>query len=563
MRLFFVRPLVPVSVVFTCCFFLASIRLIAQPTTPPPPVMITGTVVDSIDGTPLVGASVQISNPRSGTALDATTDANGRFTFRDFVGRGFLLKISYVGYSDKAQRVSLRDLADSKATQKDLGKIRLQSTTDALKAVTIRETVPMSSQKGDTTELHANAFKTSRDATAEDLLKKMPSIQIENGTVKAQGETVGKVLVDGQEFFGDDANIALRNLPAEVIDRVQVFDRASDQAQFTGFDDGNSQKALNIITKTSRRNGQFGKASAGYGVFTPVGSSSFSNPVYTVSESYNIFQGKRRISIIGLTNNINQQNFSMQDLLGVVGTGGGGGGRGGGGRGGGGAGGGMFGGGGAGGGGGGGGQNFLVGGQGGITQTHALGLNYTDAWGKRMTVNASYFFNWAGNTTEQATARTYFLSGNAENATQLYSQGSLATSQNINHRANIRLEYKLDSLNSFVLNPRLSYQNNASNSNTTTLNTLGNGAPLNDAANTYNANTAGYTFTNDLLYRHAFSKRGRTLSLNLNTQLKDRASNSLLAGINHYYRPMRTLADTLNQYGTQSVSGTTWGANAV
>src|SRR5205085_12440292 len=122
--------------------------------------------------------------------------------------------------------------------------------------------------KGDTTQYNADAFKTSRDATSEDLVTKMPGITIQDGKVQAQGEDVKKVTVDGRPFFGDDPNSVLKNLPAEVIDKIQVFDKKSDQSQFTGFDDGNNTKTINIVTKPQFRNGTFGKVYGGYGMDT-------------------------------------------------------------------------------------------------------------------------------------------------------------------------------------------------------------------------------------------------------------------------------------------------------
>jgi uncharacterized membrane protein YgcG len=191
----------------------------------------------------------------------------------------------------------------------------------------------------------------------------VPGITIENGQVKAQGENVQRVTIDGRELFGDDATAALRNLPAEIIDKIQIFDRLSDQAQFTGVDDGNTTKAINIVTRTNMRNGQFGRVYAGYGT----------DERYSAGGNATILKNNRRISIVGNFNNVNQQNFSQQDLLGVTSNtqrgGGGGGFRGGGSRGGPGGGGGGFQGGGnnnAG--------NFLVGQQNGINRTNALGI---------------------------------------------------------------------------------------------------------------------------------------------------------------------------------------------
>jgi hypothetical protein len=109
-------------------------------------------------------------------------------------------------------------------------------------------------------EFNASELKVNPDATAEDMIKKLPGVVVDkNGNVTAAGEQVKKVTVDGRDFFGDDATAALRNLPSSVIEKIQVFDKLSDQAEFTGFDDGNSTKSINIVTKANMRNGQFGR----------------------------------------------------------------------------------------------------------------------------------------------------------------------------------------------------------------------------------------------------------------------------------------------------------------
>ena len=121
-------------------------------------------------------------------------------------------------------------------------------------------------QQGDTTVFTMrDAFKVNPEANAEDLIAKMPGIVVDDGSVQAQGENVQRVLVDGREFFGNDPRTALQTLPAEIIEKIEVFDRLSDQAQFTGFDDGNSEKTINIVTRPGMNNGQFGKLYGGYG----------------------------------------------------------------------------------------------------------------------------------------------------------------------------------------------------------------------------------------------------------------------------------------------------------
>src|SRR6478609_5451767 len=174
----------------------------------------------------------------------------------------FLLLISFLV---KAQNITVKGIVKLNA-DRDFGTITISKEADLLSEVTVKVSVPPVKQKGDTLEYGAAAFKVNPDATGEDLIKKMPGVTVDKaGTVTAQGEQVRKVTVDGREFFGDDATAALRNLPDEVIDKIKVFERLSDQAQFTGVDDGNSAKSINIVTKANMRNGQFGRIYAGYG----------------------------------------------------------------------------------------------------------------------------------------------------------------------------------------------------------------------------------------------------------------------------------------------------------
>ena len=191
----------------------------------------------------------------------------------------------------------------------DLGTINLLKQGKELADVTVVSKAPPVIQKGDTAQFSASQFKVNPDATTEDLIKKMPGITVDrNGTVTAQGEQVRKVTIDGKDFFGDDASAALKNLPSEVVDKIQVFDRLSDQAQLTGFDDGNSQKSINVVTKSGIKNGQFGRLYAGYGT----------DERYAAGGNISFFKGDRRISLVGNFNNINQQNFGSQDLLGLT-----------------------------------------------------------------------------------------------------------------------------------------------------------------------------------------------------------------------------------------------------
>jgi uncharacterized membrane protein YgcG len=505
-------------------------------------IKVSGQVVDGISDSSLISAYVFLYHyPDTAKYTVATTDIKGNFTFNKVKAGPHKLKISYLGFTDFIEEIQALP-----GQNLDLGKIKMSTASTTLKSVVIVGKEIRTQQQGDTTQYNANAFKTNPDATAEDLVNKMPGITSQNGTVTSNGETVAQVLVDGKPFFGDDPTLALKNLPAEVIDKIQVFDKLSDQSQFTGFDDGNSQKTINIITKQGKSNGDFGKIFGGYGT----------DNRYILGGNINFFDNNRRISILGLTDNVNQQNFSTQDLLGVFSNsgsgqfrGGSGGSRGG------------FSGSGRGGSGGGfsatgnsggaaGINNFLVGQQGGITKTNAFGINYSDQWGKKIKISASYFFNNSDNTNNTTLTRDYVSS--ADSGT-VYNQTSESTSENYNHRFNLRFEYDIDTANSLIITPKFTYQKTNINSELSGVNSLGDVSESSTISNTQSDNS-GYDFSNNVLFMHRFKKRGRTISLNIGTDLNNKTSTTNLFSLNAF-----AFSDTaaLNQQATQNTNGHT------
>ena len=501
---------------------------------------ISGTLQDKADKTPLRGATISIRSKKNAAEKhNAISDNKGYFSFTDLPSDTFIISFSSVGYELVDQQVN-----PSQTAATDLGVIFVPKTSKELEGVTVIAKTPPAQQKADTIQYNANAFKVNPDATTEDLIKKMPGITVDkDGTVTAHGDQVKKVTIDGKDFLGDDATAALRNLPSEVVDKIQVFDRLSDQATFTGFDDGNSVKAINIVTKNGIKNGQFGRIYAGAGT----------DSRYSAGGNVSTFQGNRRISVVGSFNNINQQNFSSQDLLGVTSGGGGGnfGGGGGGGRGGGGN---------RGGGGGGGGNtnNFTVGQQAGISKTNAIGINYTDKWSPKIDIQGSYFFNNSTNT-NQRELHSQSLNGDT---TLFTDQTSLGVSKNNNHRFNLRLEYKFDSSNSLIITPSLNFQNNTTVSNGFSQSYYG----ANDTANTAESNSSvhrsGYNLRNNILYRHTFAKRGRTLSVNFGTALNKNDGETYVVQHLRFFEHNAVTDDSLqNQYKTNPTNGYTLTGN--
>ncbi len=490
----------------------------------PQPIKISGKFISDSEKIALPGVVIILYTPDSTRQFATSTDNNGNFVFENLTPSRYKLRATFLGYADFNIR-----LAQS-AKDINMGTLKMKFAANNLKGITVHGVVPVQ-QKEDTTEYSADAFKTQPDASAEDLVNKMPGISSQNGAVTVNGEQVTQVLVDGTPFFGDDPMVALKNLPAEVIDKIQVFDKLSDQAQFTGFDDGNTQKTINIVTKRNRRNGTFGKVSGGYGT----------DQRYLAGGNMNFFNGASRFSIIGLTNNVNQQNFATEDILGMLG----GSGNGGGGQGRGGSGGGSRGGGGGGYSGGGGSNisssgggltrgagNYLVGSQGGITTTNSIGMNYSDAWNKnRVKLTASYFFNNAVNTNTTATSTAYT---NGAESSNIYDQNSSSGNTNYNSRINSRLEWNVDTNNAIyvILKGSIQQTHAAADANETDF--------LSDMVQSLsNTNSSsgsrGYDYSGNILYMHKFHKRLRTISWNVSFDDNNKNTPGGLMAFDQYY----------------------------
>ncbi len=492
--------------------------------------IIEGQVVDSLDSKPLPGATVSLISISSDLKYHDITNRQGNIKIENVKQGNYELRISYIGYQLYSKNITVTSDKPLK-----LGKILMQSSDILTKDILVLGDAPIGEQKGDTTEFRAESFKTMPDATAEDLVKKMPGVQVEpDGTVKAKGEEVKKVLVDGKPFFGDDPTATLRNLPSEIVDRIQIFDGMSEQAEFTGFDDGQRDRTMNILTRANRRKGEFGRFSAGYGL----------EDRYNAGISFNIFDGDRRISVLGITNNINQQNFSPQDIYGSSGGGTGirgqfirtfgsapfspgmfrgfsGGGRSGG-----------F-----------GSLSFFFGQLDGITTTHAYGINYSDYWTEKISVSGSYFFNYGLNNNEQFINREIF---SRQDEIQLYDQFDNTQSINRNHRFNFRMEYKIDTSSSLIIRPSLFIQANNNISTMDALTKTQSFQELVNSSSNNNSNYENYNFSNEILLRHKFQTPGRTISVSLNTNINNRDGRSWQISQNNYANPL-IVSDTINQ----------------
>lgn len=459
-------------------------------------IKLRGTVMDGSTQTPMNGANILIKTVTDSLLVGGVTDAQGKFEVNRPDIPQVKIEIKFIGYETITKTHNLRDPSD-------LGTLVLKEDTQTLGEVIIEGQSPVGEMRGDTTSFNASAFKTKENGMAEDLVRKLPGVTIANGEVQAQGEAVQKILVDGREFFGSDPNIALRNLPADAIDRVEVLDQKSDQSRLTGFDDGTYTKTINIILREDRKNGKFGRVYGGYGT----------DDRYSAGGSVNLFNGDRRVSILGLFNNVNQQNFSSEDLAGVNANASGGRGRGRGGW-------------------GGGGGSFYGGNDIGTITTNAIGLNYSDKLGSKVNLTGSYFFNNSNNSLRQITNRETVIN---ESLTQYYQENLVNTVENYNHRANARIEADLNDKNSLIITPNISFSTRKTFSDRDAFTSNNAGDSLSALRSITDAENNSYNISNNITYRYKFDKKGRTFSTDIftNWNNNDQYSELLAASVDY------------------------------
>lgn len=483
--------------IFTLVSWVFPLVLMAQ--------SLSGTVTDKTTKEGLISATVQLVSS-DGKSSYTSTDLNGNFQFKRLQPGIYTLQVTYVGYKSYKAKQTFSEGQEKR--------VKIEMTEDAqlLGEVSVQGRATRAEQQGDSLLYNAEAFQVMMGSSAEDLLAKMPGIVVEGGTIQAQGEQVQKVLVDGKEFFDGDVNLAIKNLPSDVIASIEVFDKRSEQAEFTGFDDGEEVKTINIVTKGGFRQGTFGEVSGGYGT----------DDRYKVNGNLNFFNDDRRISVLGMSNNVNQQNFSQEDLAGVMAAGNSGRGRGGRGGGGGGR---------SGAPGGSSASNFMVGSLGGVTSANGLGLNYVDQWGEKWKITGSYFFNQSDNLTQQQTDREYFESVLPGMTYSEYQENSM---KNWNHRFNMKLDYQMTERISLQFRPTLSFQNNDSYGLLQGQN-LVNGTTDSETETTSMGKSNAYNIGADLMLRHRFLKEGRTLSLMLSGKMSNTDGDTYTDYLNTLY----------------------------
>ena len=463
---------------------------------------ITATIIDADTKDGIIGAIMEVVSEDGARRKHSVSGAKGLVTVTGLAAGNYDVNITFIGYTTQNHKVKV-------AGTVQLGTLELKPEAVAIEAVVKEVQALRTSQNGDTVAYNAAAFKVAADADVEGLLKKMPGITISNGTVEAQGEQVKKIFVDGKEFFGEDVSTALNSLPAQAVDRVEVFNKLSDNAEFSGMDDGEGYKAINIVTRENMRQGLFGKLYGGYGyqpdtdggapdlafqndgIYQPKIGSVTSHHKYNIGGNVNLFHGSSRVSVIGLLNNVNQQNFSFEDILGVTGGSGGGPGRG---RGVG---------------------SYMVRPQSGVANVGSIGVQYSDAWGEddKVKLNGSYFFNQT-NTKNRSVIEKWYESPSPDD--DLIQMGESET-DNFNHRLNLRLDWNINKNMSLMSRTNFSAQGN--NPYSQQYGELSGetadekGLPYDVLYNGSEGSSRAFRFSEFLQYRVKLGKAGRTLTV--------------------------------------------------
>lgn len=433
---------------------------------------VTGVVKDTT-GTTIPGATIKLLTGTDSSMV--ATDANGKFTFVSVPVNQFSLVVFSVGYKP----IKRRFILNNANTPVELEPIVLKSDAITLKGVTI-EDVNAIKLKEDTVEYAAAAYKVREGAAVEDVIKKLPGVDVDaNGNITAQGKSVSKVRLNGKDYMAGDVTSLTRNLPADLVQNIQVIDDYGDQANITGIKTGDPQKVLNINIKKNKNYGYFTQLTGGDGsdAIPEVDGTKEGNR-YIASGTLFSFNGNRQISVLGNLNNTNTSLFNF---------GGGPGGRRGGGP-----------------------PGLFGGSSNGITTVRSIGINYRDDWGKKVTVYGSY--SVADNTVNTVT--TSLQNNISLQFPSTQTSNSNEQDKNLNHRFNFNIEYKPDTVNYFKFTPTFTY--GGVHTNETATSELSTDANVtSDYTLSLLSHSSAPSFGSGILYNHRFNSHGRNFSVML------------------------------------------------
>jgi len=445
---------------------------------------IEGKLLDNQQN-PLQSATVYAEKTKDSSLIEYTiTEADGKFILEgNASAKKAILSITYNGFKTITKRLDF-----SEKTNYNFGTLTMQPAANALDEVTITGRSAPVTVKTDTLEFNAASFKTRDDAKLEDVLKELPGVTVDtDGNITVNGKTVSSIKINGKEFFGDDPKIALKNLPKELINKIQVVDDKTESQAFTGEESDSEDKAINLTIDKDKNRGLFSRMTAGAGT----------NDRYALSGIGNYFKNDLRLTVLASSNNINSSGFTFDEVFDAMGR-----------------------------------NAYSVsrnlsgsfrgnGGSGsGITKSDNAGLNFVNEWDKGAEVESSYFFNRADTRRETNIRRENIL----PDRTYITNSSSSSNNQNDNHRFDLDFDIEPDTLTRISIEPGLRVNNGFSNSNSSTNSTSADGTPINQATSNNSSENFGVNFNNEIDFRRKFGNEGGFFGLefgNQNNKSKD------------------------------------------
>ena len=436
---------------------------------------ISGKLIDELTDEPVAEANIRVLTQKDSLFVTGkASEKDGSFSIPIQYGT-YLVHISYLGYADIIKEA----IVNSKKPSQKLGTILLQSNDILLSDAVITAIAPEVVLRGDTVEYNADYYKVPESAVLEDLLKKMPDVEIsEDGKITINGKEVKKILVDGKEFFSDDPKVASKNLPAKMIARLQILDQKTDLSQMSGFDDGEEETVLNLIVKPGMKSGTFGSSYAGYG----------SEDRYEANVSLRYMREKDQLTFIGALNNTNNEGFTdnasaMFDEMG--GRGGRGGDR------------------------------------KGITKSRNIGLNFNNELTEKLTINGNIRY---GDTDNNRISKVYTQNIiSSKNTFEKENNQSSNYSQNVN--MDVRLEWKPDTMTKFIFRPTASFYNNKRDEGGNFITTGAESDTINYGDSKYSSEGKGKNIGGTLQGSRQLWKKGRVISFNIGGGLNESENN--------------------------------------
>ncbi|WP_276503335.1 outer membrane beta-barrel family protein [Terrimonas pollutisoli] len=487
---------------------------------------VKGSVADEVDHKYLQNTVISLMRAKDSVLVKfARADKAGNFSLPNLKAGEYLVMITHPYLGDYFDKIQVKE-----AEVADLGKIKMIPKSKLLAEVIIKSGSPIRI-KGDTTVYTADSFKVREGANVEELLRRLPGIQVDkDGKITAMGEKVTKVLVDGEEFFGTDPGIATKNLRADVVKEVEVFDKKSEQAEFTGIDDGVKDKTINLKLKEDKKKGYFGKIEAGGGL----------KDKYDNAAMLNAFKGKRKIAGYGILSNTGQTNLDWQDAnnygggmegveTGISDDGG----------------------------------MYMMwngdnddnyrGGRNGIPRNWNGGLHYSDKFNNnKQSLNGGYKFSKVNSPGVTSTFSKTFLPDTSW-STNSISNNYSSTNK---HALNFTMETTIDSNNTLKWTTRANERKSLTRSNYYTESFTDKGDSINNSNRNSNNDAVNDAVTTTLLWKHKFKKLSRTLSINTDLNWNRSKNDGLLYSLNNYYKDgIIDRRDTLDQQNIRNNEG--------